>query len=130
MITLESTSVAGVFAAALLIIAGYGSGWMPGGAPPWGVDCMIGGCALMIACASALGSVRSGVRPAVALFVGGFLLVVIGGAFGAVQLIRSDPPWLVLGLPLRAAIEVYGVAIFPAVVLPVVFAASFRRRDQ
>ncbi|MGH7583825.1 MAG: hypothetical protein ACREL5_11420 [Gemmatimonadales bacterium] len=128
--TRESASVAGVFGAALLIVAGYASGWMPGGAPPFGVACMIIGCALMIACASALGAMRSGVPPAVALFVGGFLLVVIGGAFGAVLLIRSDPPWLVLGLPLRAAIEVYGVGIFPVVVLPLVFAATFRRRDR
>ena len=46
----------------LLILAAFGSAWTPGGAPPWGVWCMIAGSALVMAATMALGALRSGVR--------------------------------------------------------------------
>jgi len=91
---------------------------------------MIAGCAVIMAGATGLGALRSGVRPVLAWLVAAFLVLVVAGCFGAALLVPADPDTLVLGLPLRAAIEIYGIAILPVVVLPVLFAAVFPRRDR
>jgi hypothetical protein len=57
-----------------------------------------------------------------------FLLAVLLAGFGLPVLLppESAASGLYLGLPLRAAIEVYGVGLLPALILPLVFAAGFR----
>jgi hypothetical protein len=112
----------------LLIAAAFGSAWTPGGAPAWGVWCMIAGSALVMAATMALGALRSSVRAGPAALIAGFVLIVIIGGFGAPVLLPAETAnsSMVLGLPLRVAIEVFGVGVLPALVLPLCFALAFR----
>ncbi|MGH7593258.1 MAG: hypothetical protein ACRELE_05340 [Gemmatimonadales bacterium] len=122
-------ALGGIITGALLILAAYGSAWLPHGAPPWGVWCMITGSALLMSATMALGALRSGVGVARVTLLAAFLLVVIAAGFGAPLLlpIETATSPLLLGLPLRSAIETYGVGLLPVLVLPVLFAVEFQR---
>lgn len=117
-----------LFGGTVAIAAALGSAWLGSPAPRWGALAMITGIALVIAATAALGAARSGVgrvtTTAIAIFL--FLVIVIG--FGAPLWlpVETASSRLVLGLPLRAAIEIYGVGLFPALVLPLLYARSFR----
>jgi hypothetical protein len=110
-----------------LIALADASAWLPGGAPTWGVWCMIVGSACAMAGMIGIGATRSRVRrPLVAVAVI-FLLIVIVGGFGAALLLpATSPEPLLFGLPRRAAIEVVGVGLLPLVILPGLFALEFR----
>lgn len=126
----SSGSVAhvGVLVGTLLVAAAYASAWLPGGAPVWGTSLMIAGSAKIIASATAMGAANSGVRPRLAVAAAVFLFVVIVVGFGAPLLLPVETATspLILGLPLRAAIEIYGVGLLPIVVLPLVYAVEFK----
>ncbi|MFN8579594.1 MAG: hypothetical protein U0163_01255 [Gemmatimonadaceae bacterium] len=113
----------------LLIALAYGLTLVPAAAPApaWGGWLMALGTAGLFASLTVLGAVRRN-RPwrAVAWAVG-FIFVVIFGAFGAALLLAPDDASsaLVLGLPLRAAIVIYGIGVVPALVLPLVYAKTF-----
>lgn len=121
-------ALAGIVLGALFIAVAYASAWLPEGTPAWGVWCMILGSALVMSATMALGALRSGVRAGRAALLAGFLLVVILGGFGAPILLPVETAGspMFLGLPLRVAIEVFGVGLLPVVVLPVLFAVEFR----
>lgn len=112
----------------MAILVAFASAWTPGGAPTWGIWCMVTGSALLMAGTLTLGALRSRVGSGLALTLGGFLVVVITAGFGLpIVLARAvAQPSLLLGLPLPVAIEMFGVGVLPALVLPVVFAAAFR----
>ncbi|MGH7522844.1 MAG: hypothetical protein ACREK8_00890 [Gemmatimonadales bacterium] len=122
-------SIVAIALGAFAILAAFASAWVPGGAPIWGVWCMVIGSALLMAGTLTLGAVRSGVGRRLALTLGGFLVVLITAGFGLPIVLAhaGANPALVLGLPLPVAIEVFGVGLLPALVLPVVYAATFRR---
>jgi hypothetical protein len=124
----EQFARAAIALSTLLILAAFGSAWMPGGAPPWGTWCMIAGSAFVISATMALGALRSGVRAGRVVCIAGFVLIVIVGGFGAPVLLPAEIAGspMVLGLPLRVAIEVFGVGVLPALVLPLCFALAFR----
>ena len=118
----------GVFVGSLVVAAAYASAWTPGGAPVWGVWSMIVGSATVMAAATAMGALNSGVRRPLAIGAAVFLFAVIAVGFGAplwLPVETASSP-LVLGLPLRAAIEIYGVGLLPIVVLPLLFAVAFK----
>ena len=121
-------TIRGVFLGALLILLAYASAWLPGGAPAWGVWVMIFGSALCVSATTAMGAINSQVRPARAALAGIFLLVLIVVGFGAPMFlpVETAASPLVLGLPLRAAIEIYGVGLLPILILPVLFAIEFK----
>ncbi len=89
---------------------------------------MILGSATVMAAATALGALNSGVRRSWAIAASLFLFVVIAVGFGAPLLLPVETATspLFLGLPIRAAIEIYGVGLLPIVVLPVLYAIEFR----
>jgi hypothetical protein len=117
-----------VLVGTLLIAAAYASAWLPGGAPVWGVCLMIAGSAKIIASATAMGAANSGVRSRLALAAAFFLFAVIVAGFGAPLLLPVETATspLMLGLPLRAAIEIYGVGLLPIMVLPLLYALEFK----
>jgi hypothetical protein len=117
---------AGLFAGGCLVLLAYASAWV--GAPTWGVWCMIVGSAFCMSAATALGAANSHVRSARVAFAAVFLFVVIVVGFGTPMLLAPDAPDgpLVLGLPLRVAIEFYGVGLLPVFVVPLLFALEFR----
>ena len=94
----------------------------------WGAWLIILGSAKLLGSTTMLGAVNSGVRWPRALAAAVFLSLVIVAGFGAPLLlpVETASSSLVFGLPLRAAIEIYGVGLLPIVVLPLVFALEFK----
>jgi hypothetical protein len=73
---------------------------------------------------------RSGVTTRPATVVALLLFVVLLLGFGLPMVLAPEAAAgpLFLGLPVRTAIEVYGIGLLPALFLPLVFAAGFRDR--
>ncbi len=91
---------------------------------------MIVGCGVLVSGAVMLGMARSGLPRGATWGAGMFVLADIVAGFGAPLFLPAERAGaaLMLGLPLRAAIEVYGVGLLPVLVLPVLFAACYRPR--
>ncbi|MHB1263719.1 MAG: hypothetical protein ACYC1S_04775 [Gemmatimonadaceae bacterium] len=117
-----------LFLGTLCVGSAYGSAFAPGtgrvGA--WG---MIVGTALMILGTLLLGAGRPG-RPLGGLvLVFAFLFLLVGGCLAAALLLPAENVGsaLLLGLPRRAAIVLYGLGVVPFLVLPVAYARTFDR---
>lgn len=114
-----------VFATVCIAVA-YGSAFVPGGTR-WGAWLMVLGLATMVVSLMVLGAAgrRGGVgRIAVPL---AFTFAVILFGFGAALVLPAESAGarLLLGLPVRAAIVVYGIGLLPMVVLPLTYAFTF-----
>jgi hypothetical protein len=79
--------------------------------------------------AMALGASRPGRRLGSLAFVFGAAYLLIAGGFSAALLMPAEEPTarLWLGLPVRAAILIYGIGLLPVVLLPFAYAATFDR---
>lgn len=118
------------FGSTLCIALAYASAFFSGGAR-WGVWSMVVGLATMVVALMVLGASRgatagdAGVRRLVLPLL--FTFVVIVGGFGAALLLPGEgaDARIVLGLPLRAAIVLYGIGLLPMLVLPLVYALTF-----
>lgn len=121
-------ALASLVAGPLAIGAAYASAWAVGGAPTWGVWAMIVGSTLVMCGMLALGALRSGMAAGRVAVVTLVLLLVMLAGFGLplVLPVERAGDALVFGLPLRAAIEIYGVGLLPAFFLPALFAVEFR----
>lgn len=110
------------------IAVAYGSAFMPNGAPVWapwllalGIPSALGGIMVLGAARE-----RGGVGRLAIPFA--FVIVTLTAGFClALGLPPNEGPasTLFLGLPLRAAIVVYGIGLMPIVVLPVAYALTF-----
>jgi hypothetical protein len=110
------------------IAIAYGSAFMPNGAPVWapwllalGIPSALGGIMVLGAARERGGVGRLAIPFAfviVTLTVGFCLALGLPANEGAESI-------LYLGLPLRAAIVVYGIGLMPIVVLPVAYALTF-----
>lgn len=114
----------------VLIAGAYAVAFFPGGAPPWAAWGLALGSAGALSSMMALGATRGGrVRP-VALAASVLTFLVVAGAFACALLLPAregaNAP-LLLGLPVRTAIVLYGVGLVPLVFLPLAYAASFDR---
>lgn len=114
-------SIAAIFGVYARVLIG-------GHAPPWAPWVIALSTALSMLATMALGAARRGRRNgglgglAIPLLV---TFVLIAGAFTlALGLPAAGEP-LVLGLPRRAAIVLYGVGLLPLLVLPVAYALTF-----
>lgn len=114
--------------ATLAIAVGYASAFMPGGAPTWapwllalGIPGALGGIMVLGAARE-----RGGVGRLAIPFAFVIVTLVVGFCL-ALGLPANEGPAseLWLGLPLRAAIVVYGIGLMPVVVLPVAYALTF-----
>jgi hypothetical protein len=114
----------------LLLALAYASAWSAHGTPAWGVVSMIAGCATTLTAMLWLGATRAGARRSRVIAASIFLFVVLLAGFGLPLLLPAETAQspLFLGLPWRAAIEIYGVGLSPLLVLPVIFAAEFSDR--
>jgi hypothetical protein len=115
--------------ATLLIASAYASAFLPGGSPSWAVWPMVVGTTGALVSMMAMGAARPGVRLGALAWVFGAVFVLVTVAFG---LALSLPPEdagsrLVLGLPLRAAIVLFGIGLLPLFLVPVAYAATFDR---
>lgn len=120
----------GLLAAGVAAVgSGYLSAFLPSGAPIWGAALVVGGTALSLAAAMALGAAKGGRLEGLGP-VFAFVLLVVGGGLGALLVLPpADPadPTLILGLPPRAALLVYGVGLLPVLVVPFAYALTFER---
>ena len=115
----------------LAVAAAYGSAFLPGGTPRWAPWSMVAGVALTCVGSMALGAARPGRRLGPMVWALAFAFVVLIGCFGAALVLPAgEGPGarLLLGLPLRAALVIYGVGWLPALVLPAVYARTFDRQ--
>lgn len=117
--------VATVFATSCIALA-YASAFVPGGAR-WGAWSMVIGLATMVVSLMTLGVARRGrgVGPLAVPLAFTFIVIVAG--FGAALLLPVEVPGgrLLLGLPLRSAVVLYGVGLLPVLVLPLAYALTF-----
>lgn len=114
----------------LAVAAAYASAFVPGGAPRWAAWAMGIGIGLLSVGLLALGAARPGRRLGVLWLPLALTFVILVGGFGlALALPAEEGPAtrLWLGLPVRAAIILYGIGILPMLVLPLAYALSFRR---
>jgi hypothetical protein len=123
----KTRALQGILVSSLLLMAGYATAFLPGGTPDWGVWLFLVGTSLIMICTMALGAAKRDGAPSLrGLF--GFLFFLLVGGFGAALLLpAAEGPGstLLLGLPLRAAIIVYGVGILPVILVPIFYAWTF-----
>ena len=122
-------AVVALVVATLAIGVAYGSALAMAAVPAWAPWLMATGVPLALVSVMTLGAARRGRVPGVLLaafalvgvmLVAGFALALaLPGASGT----TGEP--LLLGLPRRAAIIVYGIGLLPVLVLPVAYAATF-----
>lgn len=122
-------AVMALFTGTLLIGAAYASAFARGGAPAWGAWSMALGVAVMMVASMILGAARPGVRLGALWGVFALMFVLIAGCFGAALVLPPETAGslLLLGLPRRAAILMYGIGLLPIFVLPVAYAMTFDR---
>ncbi|HEX6751576.1 MAG TPA: hypothetical protein VF092_30060 [Longimicrobium sp.] len=116
--------------AALAIAASYASAFLPGGAPGWAPWPMAIGIPTALVAVMVLGAARGGRIGRLAIpFAFSFVVLAAGFALALVlPAVESAGAPLYLGLPLRAAIVIYGIGIFPIVVLPIAYALTFHEQ--
>lgn len=114
-----------IFATCCIALA-YGSAFIDGGTR-WGAWFMVIGLATMVVSLMVLGAARrgGGVRRIAFPLAFTFVVIVIGFAAALVLPAESVGGRLVLGLPVRSAIVLYGIGLLPMVVLPLTYALTF-----
>lgn len=119
-------AIAAIVFSTCCIALAYGSAFIAGGAR-WGEWAMVVGLATMVVALMALGVVRRGQGVGRLALPLAFTFVVIVAGFGAALLLPAEGVGarIVLGLPLRAALVVYGVGLLPVAVLPLAYALTF-----
>lgn len=127
----DVTRVAARFAlvtAILAIAAGYASAFKPGGAPAWAPWLLAFGIPGALGAIMVLGATRGkkGIGALKLPFL--FVFVVLASGFClalGLPITEAAGARLFLGLPVRAAIVIYGIGLLPIVVLPVAYALTF-----
>lgn len=119
-------AILATLAATCCIALAYASAFVSNGTR-WGVWCMVVGLATMVVSMMALGVVRRGQGVGRLAFPLAFTFVVIVAGFGAALVLPDEgaASRILFGLPLRAAIVLYGVGLLPIIVLPFAYAATF-----
>ena len=121
-------------AIALLVVAtcaiavAYASAFAAGGPPAWAPWLLATGVPLALVGTMVLGAARHGRLPARLAVAFALVGLVLAGGFALAlalpaNLGAAEP--LLLGLPLRAAIVIYGVGVLPVFVLPAAYALTF-----
>ena len=110
------------------IATGYAAAFKPGGAPSWAPWCLAIGIPAALGAIMVLGATRGdkGIGQLKLPFL--FVFVVLASGFClalGLPAVEGKGSTLLLGLPVRAAIIIYGIGLLPIVVLPVAYAITF-----
>jgi hypothetical protein len=110
------------------IAVAYAAAFLPSGTPDWAPWLLAMGIPVSIGAIMVLGASRGrrGVGPLKIPFI--FVVVTLAVGFGAALFLppgESADSTLWLGLPARAAIVIYGIGLFPIILLPVAYALTF-----
>lgn len=121
-------ALAGLFLSVLANAAAYAAAFLPGGAPaaaPWALALGIPAALVSV---MTLGAVRAGEGLGRLGLPFAFVGLVLATGFALALALPADEAAgapLYLGLPLRAAIVLYGVGLLPIAVLPIAYALTF-----
>jgi hypothetical protein len=109
-----------------LVGAGYLSAFLPGPTPDWGVGSLLVGTVGALLAISLLGA-GGGPGTRRLLLPLGLVFVLLVGGVGAGLLLPDPAPGDPLpgGLPLPAALLLYGAGLLPLLVIPLVYAWTF-----
>lgn len=110
------------------IAVAYAAAFLPSGTPDWAPWLLALGIPVSIGSIMILGAARGrrGIGPLKIPFI--FVVVTLAVGFGAALFLpanESADSMLWLGLPARAAIVIYGIGLFPIILLPVAYALTF-----
>ena len=121
-------ALVGLVAAVAAAGAAYGAVLLPGPTPGWAPWLLALGGVASILSLMALGAARDR-RLGRLLPVFVVAALVVGGGFAALLVLPPAGPGdpLLLGLPLRAAILLYGVGLLPTILIPVAYALTFEQ---
>ncbi|MBV9879556.1 MAG: hypothetical protein JO180_03630 [Gemmatirosa sp.] len=111
-----------------MIAAAYLSAFATIPAPAWAAWLLAVGVPLSLVGTMALGAARAGRLPPALVWTFALVGAMLAGGFGLALALPSDlgsAEPLLLGLPRRAAIIVYGVGLLPVFVLPAAYAWTF-----
>jgi hypothetical protein len=114
--------------ASIAIAVGYGSAFKRGGAPGWAPWLLAFGIPIALVAVMVMGAARArgGIKKLLVPFAFVGVLLTLGFALAlGLPADESAGSSLYLGLPLRAALIIYGVGLIPIVVLPVAYALTF-----
>ena len=123
----KRVALAAIVVSTLAIGSAYATAFAKGGSPVWAGWLFAAGVTGALLGTLALGAMRP--DRGLGRLIGPFLLMtgIIGAGFIAVfalpDLGSAEP--LLLGLPRRAAIVLYGIGLLPTLVLPVAYALTF-----
>ena len=117
-----------VVASTLAIAAGYASAFVPAGPPAWSAWALAVGTSTLLVAMMLLGARRrdGSVRGLWLPFAVVYLLLL--GGLGLALMLPSETaehPALLLGLPRRAALVIYGIGLVPSAILPFAYARTF-----
>jgi len=128
----HTRAAVGVLAAATAAVAvAYASAFGAGGPPRWAGWLLAMAVPTALAATMVLGAARRGRVSGRLLAAFGGVALLLAVAFGLALGLPDGPGGgalgepLLLGLPRRAAVVVYGVGLLPVFVLPVVYALTF-----
>jgi hypothetical protein len=122
----KTAALSTIFAAAAAIAAVYAWALIAGAPPPWApwVVAVAAPLAMIATAAAAVTRRDARIPPLLAAAFALTLVLLVGGFVLALVLPSTDEP-LLLGLPRRAAVVLYGVGLLPVLILPVAYAMTF-----
>ncbi len=122
----RKASLGALLAFLTLVGAGYLSAFLPGPTPDWGVGSLLVGTVGALLAISLLGAGEAPGTLRLLLPLGLVFLLLVGGV-GAGLLLPDPAPGDPLpgGLPLPAALLLYGAGLLPLLVIPLVYAWTF-----
>lgn len=126
--TTRRAALVALIVGVLAIAIGYAAAFLPGGTPAWAPWLLAFGIPVGLGAIMILGAARgrTGIGPLKYPFA--FVVATLAVGFGAaLALPATEGPLsqLWLGLPVRAAIVIYGIGLLPIIVLPVAYALTF-----
>lgn len=123
----KRAALSAIFLSTLAVAAAYAAAFLPGGAPEWANWLLAMGIAVALTATMVLGAERNGRIGKLAIPFALVFLVIAGGFGLALALPASEGPGaaLWLGLPVGAAIIMYGIGLLPFFIVPVAYALTF-----
>jgi len=124
----RTAALAALCAAIVAIAIGYGAAFRQSGTPVWAPWLLALGIPISLGAIMILGAARGrkGIGPLKLPFL--FVVAVLAIGFCAALALPATESLLSklwLGLPVRAAVVIYGIGLLPIVVLPVAYALTF-----
>ena len=117
-----------LIAAMLTIAIGYAAAFSPGGPPAWAPWLLALGIPTALGAIMILGAARGQTGIGALKYPFAFVVAVLAIGFCAALALpatESALSKLWLGLPVRAAIVVYGIGLLPIIILPIAYALTF-----